>query len=96
MQLGRIIGSIVATRKIERLHGVRLVMMEPLNSEQQVSGPPVAAIDIVHAGRGEVVFWVGSMEAGMAIDPPFPAVDVAVVGIVDRVDLLKNRAKAAR
>lgn len=92
MQLGRIIGTIVATRKIDRLSGVRLVVMEPLDRHEHPTGPPVAAIDVVQAGVGQLIYWVGSREAAQAFDPPFPAVDVAIVGIVDRVDLLASRS----
>ena len=93
MQLGRIIGTIVATRKLERLSGVRLVFMEPLDSHRKPSGPPFAAIDVVAAGVGDLVYWVGALEAAHALEPPFAAVDAAIVGIVDRVDLLAERAK---
>ncbi len=92
MQLGRIIGTVVATRKLERLQGVRLIIMEPLNAAGETTGPPMAGIDIVSAGMGDLVYWVGSREAAMAIEPPFAAVDVAVVGIVDRVDMLPTES----
>jgi len=88
VQLGRIRGSIVATRKLDRLQGVRLVVVEPLNSDLEPIGPLIAAIDVVAAGRDDIVYWVGSREASVAIEPPFTAVDAAVVGIVDRVDLI--------
>ncbi len=91
MQLGRIIGTIVATQKIERLCGVRLVVLEPLDAQRRPTGPPIAAIDVVAAGIGDTVFWVGSLEAAQALDPPFPAVDASVVGLVDRVDLLPGK-----
>jgi len=94
MQLGRIRGSIVATRKIERLTGVRLVIVEPLDSDRRPIGPLFAAIDVVAAGLGDIVFWVGSREAAMAIEAPFPAVDASVVGIVDRIDLLAGASSA--
>ena len=94
MQLGRIIGTIVSTRKTERLEGVRLVIVEPLNWDGKPNGPPFAAIDVVAAGLHDLVYWVGSREAGMAVDPPFPPVDASVVGIVDRVDLLSARGTA--
>ncbi len=91
MQLGRIRGSIVATHKLDTLHGVRLVVIEPLNSDLEVTGPPMAAIDILYAGLNDIIYWVGSREAAFATEPPYSAVDVAVVGIVDRVDLLRDR-----
>ena len=91
MQLGRILGSIVATRKLDTLQGIRLVVLEPLNERMESAGPPMAAIDVVAAQAGDLIYWVGSREAAQAVEPPFPAVDAAVVGIVDRVDLLAER-----
>ncbi len=93
MQLGRILGSIVSTRKIDELRGVRLVVMEPLDERREPTGPPMAAIDVVHAQVGDLIYWVGSREAAHALEPPFPAADVAIVGIVDRVDLLRDRSR---
>lgn len=95
MQLGRIRGTVVSTRKIETLTGVRLVIMEPLDSDLSVVGPPIAAIDVVHGRVGDLVYWVGSREAAMAVEPPFTAADAAIVGIVDRVDLLSERGSPA-
>jgi ethanolamine utilization protein EutN len=94
LQLGRIRGSIVATRKPDALQGVRLVVIEPLNSELEVTGPAIAAIDVVYAGLNDIIYWVGSREAAFATEAPHSAVDAAVVGIVDRVDLLRDRARA--
>ena len=44
-------------------------------------------MDTVSAGRGELVYLVGSREAALALDPWFVPVDAAVVGIVDSVDV---------
>lgn len=96
MQLGRIKGSIVATRKLDRLTGVRLVIMEPLDSELRPSGPAVAAIDVVHARLNDVVYWVGSREAAFALSEPHTAVDVAIVGIVDSVNILPAHKSSVR
>ena len=96
MQLGRILGSIVSTRKAEELRGIRLVVMEPLNERREPIGPAMAAIDVVQAQVGDLIYWVGSREAAQAVKPPFPPVDVAIVGIVDRVDMLTDRASFAK
>lgn len=70
--------------------------MEPLDAAGNETGPPIAAIDVVAAGVGDTVFWVGSLEAAQALEPPFPAVDASVVGLVDRIDLLETVAKKNR
>ena len=87
MQLGRIIGSVVATTKDPSLTGIRLVAVEPLDEDSNVSGDAFVAIDVVQAGQGQTIFWVGSREAADALEPPSAPVDAAVVGIVDQINL---------
>ena len=72
MQLGRVIGSVVATVKAEGLDGVKLLIVQPLTEEQEPSGAPVVAADAVRmAGPGELVYVVASREAAEALDPSF-------------------------
>jgi ethanolamine utilization protein EutN len=88
MQLGRVIGTVVATVKAEGLDGVKLLIVQPLSEEQEPFGTPVVAADAVRmAGPGELVYVVASREAAEALDPSFVPVDHAIVGIVDQVDL---------
>lgn len=86
MQLGRVIGTVVATVKSDGLEGVRFLWVQPLDADQQPSGSPVVAADAVHAaGPGELVYWVASREAAEAMEERFVPVDHAIVGIVDEV-----------
>ena len=93
MYLGRVIGTVVATVKYEGLEGRKLLVVQPLDHNQQPSGPHEVAVDTVQAGFGELVFLVGSREAALALSPSFVPVDSAVVGIVDSVDA-KDRGSA--
>ena len=86
MQLGRVIGTIVATVKDPSLHGIRLLLVEPLDNKEKPTGPPIVAIDVVSAGRGEKVFLVTAREAAHALPSGYCPVDAAIVGIVDRID----------
>ena len=85
MYLGRVVGTIVATRKAEGLDGTKLLVVQPVNHRLAVSGDPQVAVDTVRAGRGDLVYLVGSREAALALDPWFVPVDAAIVGIVDDV-----------
>ena len=76
----------MATRKDPSLHGVRLLVVEPLDHNERPTGPPIVAIDVVSAGRGERVFFVTAREAAQALPSAFAPVDAAIVGIVDRID----------
>ena len=87
MQLGKIIGRVVATQKYEGLQGKKFLLVQLLNKHGKPRSTPVVAVDTVMAGLGDVVHIVLSREAALALDPTFVPVDHAIVGIVDSVDL---------
>ncbi|HEX5630399.1 MAG TPA: EutN/CcmL family microcompartment protein [Acidimicrobiia bacterium] len=87
MQLGEVVGTVVATVKYPGLDGVRFLIVQPLDRERRPKGRPVVAADAVAmAGPGELVYVVGSREAALAMPEPFVPVDHAIVGIVDAVE----------
>ena len=86
MYLGKVIGTVVAERKAKGLETQRLLVVQPLDHQQNPSGPPEVAVDTVSASPNCLVFLVGSREASLACDPWFVPVDSAIVGIVDEVD----------
>ena len=85
MYLGRVVGTVVAERKAEGLEAQKLLLVQPLDHLRRPDGALEVAVDTVRAGRGDLVFLVGSREAALALDPAFVPVDAAIVGIVDRV-----------
>jgi ethanolamine utilization protein EutN len=85
MYLGRVIGTVVATRKARGLEAQRLLVVQPLDHKLAPSGPPEVAVDTVSASPKTLVYLVGSREAALACDPWFVPVDSAIVGIVDEV-----------
>ncbi len=88
MQLARVIGTVVATRKYVGLQGIKFLVVQPLTKQQLPLGEPVVAADATaQAGPGELVFIVGSREAAQALPETFVPVDHAIVGIVDDVQL---------
>ncbi len=88
MQFARVIGTLVATRKVEGLQGVKLLIVQPLDKHQQPAGEPLIAADgTAQAGPGELVFIIGIREAALALPEWFVPVDHAIVGIVDQVDV---------
>ena len=87
MQLARVIGEVVATRKDENLTGLKLLIVQPLNADRQPAGKPLVAVDAVGAGAGEHVFFVRGKEASFPYFPDEPPVDAGIVGIVDHWDL---------
>ena len=87
MQLARVIGDVVMTRKDERLTAIKLLIVEPLTPERQPAGRPLVAVDSVGAGVGEEVFFVRGKEASFPFSPAEPPVDAGIVGIVDHWDI---------
>jgi ethanolamine utilization protein EutN len=84
MQLARVMGTVVATRKYAGLEGIKFLIVQPLSKTQAPMGDPVVAADATaQAAPGELVFIVGSREAAQALPETFVPVDHAIVGIVD-------------
>ena len=87
MILGKVVGTVVATRKDERLAGSKLLLVQPVQPDGTPRGAPLVAVDTVDAGVGERVLVVGGSSARMAEGMTDRPVDAAIVGIVDTVDL---------
>ena len=86
MQLGRVTGTLVASVAYEGLEGVRFLIVQPLDRNLEPAGRPVVAADgVAMAGPGELVYYVASREAALALPVTFVPVDHAIVGIVDDV-----------
>jgi microcompartment protein CcmK/EutM len=84
MQLARVIGDIVATRKDDGLVGIKLLLVQPLTADGEPAGRALVAVDAVGAGVGEEVFFVRGKEASFPFYPAEPPVDAGIVGIVDQ------------
>jgi len=87
MQLARVIGDVVMTRKDQQLEGITLLLLQPLTPDRQPAGRPIVAVDSLGAGVGEEVFFVRGKEASFPFHPAEPPVDAGIVGIVDRWDI---------
>jgi len=93
MQIARVIGAVVATRKDENLTGLKLLIVQPLNADRQPAGKPLVAVDAVGAGAGEHVFFVRGKEASFPFYPTEVPADAGVVGIVDHYDVIDEFTK---
>ena len=64
MLIARVIGTLVASRKHERLVGSRIQIVQPLDPRSQTAqGDPLVAVDAVGAGVGELVMVVRGSSA---------------------------------
>jgi ethanolamine utilization protein EutN len=97
MYLGRVIGTVVATRKASGLEGVPLLAVEPLDDAGKPTGPTQIAADSTRvAGPKDLVYLVGSREAALSLEETFVPVDAAIIGIVDDVYRDPTAARRAR
>ena len=87
MQIARVIGDVVATRKDEQLNGIKLLLVQPLTPAREPAGRPLVAVDAVGAGVGEEVFFVRGKEASFPFYPQEAPVDAGIVGIIDHWDI---------
>jgi ethanolamine utilization protein EutN len=88
MQLAKVIGRLVATRKYKGLEGIKFLIIQPIDKFQNPMGEPVVAADgTALAGPGDTVFFVGIREAAQALPEKFVPVDHAITGIVDEIDV---------
>jgi ethanolamine utilization protein EutN len=88
MLFGRVHGSAICTIKYPGLEGLKLLVVQPLNKRLEPLGSLQVAADVVHAGVGDLCVMVRSREAALAMpDVKFVPVDLALVGIVDELEV---------
>ncbi len=89
MKLGKVIGRVVSTQKIECFEGQKLLLVQQIDETLNNVGDPFVAVDIVQAGEGDIIYFEAGKEAGFALDMLSPS-DATVIAIVDEIDL-ENR-----
>ena len=88
MILGRVAGTIVATRKDEKLRGKKLLIVQEIDPGTQAPKQRYqVCVDTVGAGVGEVVITVSGSSSRFASGLADHPVDSSTVGIVDTIDL---------
>ena len=90
MQLARVIGDLVVTRKDAQLIGIKLLLVQPETPQGEAKGATLLAIDSVGAGEGErVIVVLEGRAAGEALGKKLSPVDAAIVGIVDQLECVE-------
>lgn len=87
MLLAKVVGTVVATRKDERLVSNKLLLVRPVDAHGKAEGSYLVAVDTVDAGVGESVLIVSGSSARMASGMKDCPVDAAIVGIIDSVSV---------
>lgn len=88
MLIGKVIGDVVATRKHASHEGQKILYVQVLNLDGSARGNPVLALDAVDAGVGDRVLltqdgWAAMSAVGQKLAP----IDMAVIGVIDQVEL---------
>lgn len=86
MKMGRVIGSVVATRKDPSLDGVKFLVVENLDLELAAEGGYVIAVDSVGAGPHDVVLYASGSSARQTHLTKDRPVDAVIMAIVDSFD----------
>lgn len=82
MVCGKVIGTIVSTRKVDALVGSKFMEVR-LYKDGEESGDCIIAIDRVGAGIGERVLITTGSGSRLALDNPYTPTDAVIVGIID-------------
>jgi ethanolamine utilization protein EutN len=91
VQIARVVGTVVSTQKNRKLEGAKLLLVQPLGLDEAPRGTTLLAIDSVGAGIGEkVLVVIEGKAAGDALGRKGAAVDAAIVGIIDAVDVVAD------
>lgn len=88
MLIARVIGELVSTQKDKSHHGRKALIVQPLNLDGTNRGNAVVALDSVDAGVGDRVLLVTEGFSAMtSVGRPQSPIDMAVVGVIDFIDL---------
>ena len=88
MQIARVKGTVVSTNKSDKLTGLKLLIVKPIDIETfEEKGSLVVAIDAVGAGEGEIVMCVGGSSSRQTAITDGKPVDQSIVAIIDSVDV---------
>ena len=99
MELGRVVGTVVSTAKVDRLKGYKLLLVNLIGPDTKPTSTFLVAVDSVGAGKDEVVIVVRGSSARQAKSLADVPTDTSIVAIVDSIELkgkiVFDKAKAA-
>lgn len=87
MLIGKVVGTVVATRKEEELNGLRFLMVRGLDLDGKPTSTLVVAVDAVGAGVGEVVLYASGSSARQTQVTKDRPVDATIMAIVDQIEV---------
>lgn len=88
MQIGRVVGTVVSTRKEEEIRGLRLLLVRDIDLELRETSKLVVAVDALQAGVGELVLYASGSSARQTEATQNRPVDATIMAIVDSFDVM--------
>ena len=86
MVLGRVIGTVVSSRKEPAIEGLKLLLVQACDVDGKAGGGMVVAADAVGAGVGEVVLYASGSSARQTEVTTNKPIDATIMAIVDSVE----------
>ena len=87
MKLGKVIGRVVCSEKLDYFEGLKLLMVQPIDENREEYGTVLVAFDTVQAGEGDIVMYEGGKEAAQTLPNWFNPGDASIIGIVDNINI---------
>jgi microcompartment protein CcmK/EutM len=87
VNLAKVLGRVVATRKEESIEGMTLLMLGTAGPDGELTGATVVAVDVVGAGEGEFVLYASGSSARQTVMTDGKPVDAVIMAIVDSWDI---------
>ncbi len=91
MVLGKVVGTVVSTRKEDELSGLKFLLVKACDADGEPTGSTVVAVDAVGAGVGEVVLYASGSSARQTKATKDRPVDATIMAIVDQVEIEGER-----
>ena len=88
--IGKVIGTIWGTVKYPGLEDAKMQLLCPLTAQGKEAGDPIAVVDTVGAGPGELVLYVTAYEAVIPFHRDMVPIDASIVGIIESLDLIEK------
>ncbi len=87
MKLGKVIGRVVSTIKVDSFEGLKLLLVQPIDEHKKNTGDPIVTVDTIQSNVGQIIYYETSKEASMVIQNTMNPCDAAIVAIVDEINL---------
>jgi len=87
VNLAKVLGRVVSSRKEETLEGLKLLMLGIAGPDGELTGGSVVAVDAVGAGEGEYVLYASGSSARQTVETEGRPVDAVIMAIVDSWDI---------